>query len=385
VASADYNQYLRFTVTGTNAAGSATASSAATPKVLPAAPTGGVVSILNFAALPGATLTATACSAQGWVPSTPTPSCAYQWQVSPDGIAWTNASGQGAATASYIVAAADNNQYLRVTVTATNAGGSSAVISSQKLGFLAGPTGAVGPTGVGPTGSAGPVSDVGVPSADMPAIETSTDTAVTTSDWLAESVGGGPVKSHLGIDSETANSYSNLNSRLTVCDPDCGAGGVMPPVILRDYSKVKYKNLNGPMDDFENARLNGGSAAFSFNDNFVNTKATYRWLGSKPWNWDSYSPSLEWQQTGISVSFSASWPPGLGFSGSGDTVTLAPGNISSKQWHGSLSVKQMIQFSSAFADTAVLKSGATIFFGANGYQVNAAASDGFGPCGGYLG
>ena len=74
------------------------------------------------------TLTATS----GTWPQVPTSTYAYQWQVSVDGATgWTNATGDGNATASYKVAAVDVGDYVRVAVTATNAYGSATAYSSS--------------------------------------------------------------------------------------------------------------------------------------------------------------------------------------------------------------------------------------------------------------
>jgi hypothetical protein len=153
------------TVTNTcsSGCGPASATSSATNPILPAAPSGGSVSISGSAQV-GNTLIAADCSVQGWSPSTPAPSCAYQWQVSADGTSsWSNATGLGASTAWYTVASSDDSQYLRVTITATNPGGSG-VVSSAASQVLAGagPTGAAGPTGTnGATGANGTTGDVG--------------------------------------------------------------------------------------------------------------------------------------------------------------------------------------------------------------------------------
>jgi hypothetical protein len=151
VEAADYNNYLRVAVTASNPAGPGTpANSTATSQVLPAAPAGGHATIIGLPTI-GNTLTATACSAQGWSPANPPATCAFQWQVSAGGTGgWTNASGSGAASASYTIAAADSQKYLRVMVTATNTGGFNTLLS---------PT-AGGPGGVGSTGSAGPTGSL---------------------------------------------------------------------------------------------------------------------------------------------------------------------------------------------------------------------------------
>ena len=123
VAAADLSDYLRVTVTATNAGGSASASSGATGAVLPAAPAGGVPTITGTAQV-GQVLTAN----HGTWTNSPT-SYGYQWQHSTNGTTWTTASGSGATTSSYTVASADAGTYLRVTVTATNAGGSASASS----------------------------------------------------------------------------------------------------------------------------------------------------------------------------------------------------------------------------------------------------------------
>jgi len=157
----DVNYYIKVVATVTNTCSSgctppASATSSAKGPVLPAAPSGGSVLISGVVEL-GNTLTATACSDQGWSPSVPAPSCAYQWQVSANGTSgWANATGSGATTASYTIASTDVGQYLRVTVTATNPGGSN-VTSDETSSADPGPTGADGPNGAaGPTGGAGP-------------------------------------------------------------------------------------------------------------------------------------------------------------------------------------------------------------------------------------
>jgi subtilisin family serine protease len=124
VAAADVGNYLQVTVTATNPAGSASASSAPTSAVLPLAPAGGVPTIAGTAKV-GQVLTAS----PGTWSNSPT-SFGYQWQRSTNGTSWTSPSGSGATTSSYTIAAADAGSYLRVTVTATNAGGSASASSS---------------------------------------------------------------------------------------------------------------------------------------------------------------------------------------------------------------------------------------------------------------
>jgi hypothetical protein len=93
VGAAYYNDYLKVVITASNTANppchsgcnAVSATSPPTSGVLPAAPSGGSVTISGDATV-GDTLTATDCSAQGWSPSTPAPACDYQWQVSPTGV-----------------------------------------------------------------------------------------------------------------------------------------------------------------------------------------------------------------------------------------------------------------------------------------------------------
>jgi hypothetical protein len=167
VDPAYYNDYLEVVLTASNSCsvgcGSVSVTSTASSPVLPAAPTGGSVSVVENATVIGQPVTATDCSDQGWSPSTPAPTCSYQWQISADGVSgWTNATGKGANTASYTLALVDNNQYLRVTVTATNPGGSGVATSDAVPVLDAGATGGVGPTGgIGPTGGVGPTAGTG--------------------------------------------------------------------------------------------------------------------------------------------------------------------------------------------------------------------------------
>ncbi len=45
------------------------------------------------------------------------------------------------------------------------------------------------------------------------------------------------------------------------------------------------------------------------------------WLGCCPWNPDSNTLTDDWFASGIAVSVSISWPPGVGFSGSGGSAS----------------------------------------------------------------
>jgi fibronectin type 3 domain-containing protein len=128
IPTADLGNFLRVIVTATNAGGSNSAVSAATTKVLP--PLAAVTSAPQITG----TLAAgqvLAASTGSWT-NTPT-SYVYQWETSPDGGAWTPATGAGAATNSYTVQAADLAGRLRVTVAAVNAAGTSAPAPSSSL------------------------------------------------------------------------------------------------------------------------------------------------------------------------------------------------------------------------------------------------------------
>ena len=224
VALADYGQYLHVTVTGTNAAGSASATSVATSQVLPAAPSGGSVSIAGKPQA-GGTLTATPCSLEGWSPWSPSLSCEYRWQLSANGTSgWVNADGPGASSAVYYVSLADQGKYLRVTVTATDSGGSGVASTAATVvaapGPL-GPTGAVGPTGwVGPTGALSSTPPVS-PSGGSPSTPVSSlpDSTYSTAPVLATG-------SVAGATSGSVVAYAEP-SQATI-EYDAGAGLTIP-------------------------------------------------------------------------------------------------------------------------------------------------------------
>ncbi|MEI6687885.1 MAG: hypothetical protein WCN97_00840 [Thermoleophilia bacterium] len=110
----DDNKYLRAQVTATNDGGSnvATAYTQTLVDILPPSPT--EVPAITGTVTIGSTLTA---STGTWDFAT---GYAYAWESSVDGSTWQTAPGTGAATNTYIVAAADAGRYLRVRVTGTN-------------------------------------------------------------------------------------------------------------------------------------------------------------------------------------------------------------------------------------------------------------------------
>lgn len=140
VQGADLDQYLRVVVAASNAGGSGSASSAAASQVLPAAPTNSVAPAVSGTAQVGQTLSTT----NGTWSNNPT-SYSYQWETSPDSSSWSNIGS--ATSGSYTAVAGDLNQYLRVAVTATNAGGAGAASSAATSQVLpAAPTNTALPT-----------------------------------------------------------------------------------------------------------------------------------------------------------------------------------------------------------------------------------------------
>ena len=125
VRAADVGHTIRVAVTATNAGGSASASSVQSTVVIPAPPANTALPSISGAAQQGQTLTA----ANGSWSGAPT-SFAYQWRsCDTAGAACVDAGG--ATSSTYVVQAADVGHTFRVTVTATNAGGSTAAVSPQ--------------------------------------------------------------------------------------------------------------------------------------------------------------------------------------------------------------------------------------------------------------
>ena len=119
LVAADYTTDVDCVVTATNGLGSASADSndianiAGTAPSITSLPTiSGTIEVLQ-------TITATLGSVTG----VPTPTSTLQWQISNDGVSgWTNIIGETSTT--YTIAVEDDDKYLRVVQTATNAEGS---------------------------------------------------------------------------------------------------------------------------------------------------------------------------------------------------------------------------------------------------------------------
>jgi prepilin-type N-terminal cleavage/methylation domain-containing protein len=131
VAATDLGDTLRVQVTAANVGGSTTVTSSGTGTVLPAAPVNTALPLVSGTPQVGATLTATNGS---WANSPTT--YGYQWQRSANGTTWSPATGPGATTNSYTINAADLDDALRVSVTATNAGGSATALSAATSSAL---------------------------------------------------------------------------------------------------------------------------------------------------------------------------------------------------------------------------------------------------------
>jgi hypothetical protein len=150
VSSADVGFRLRVRVTATNADGSATAASNATPLIGAQAPVSVSEPVISGTARAGSTLTAT----QGQWRNNPT-SFAFQWVRCP--TSGGNPTGSdcaaigGATAATYQVSTADVGRRLRARVTATNADGS-ATAASNATAVVQAATPPPAPTGC-PAGS----------------------------------------------------------------------------------------------------------------------------------------------------------------------------------------------------------------------------------------
>ena len=119
LVAADYATDVDCVVTATNGLGSASADSndilniAGTTPVITSLPTiSGTIEVLQ-------TITATLGSVTG----VPTPTSSLQWQISDDGVSgWSDIVGETSTT--YTISVSDDDKYLRVVQTATNAEGS---------------------------------------------------------------------------------------------------------------------------------------------------------------------------------------------------------------------------------------------------------------------
>jgi hypothetical protein len=116
----DVGKTIRVAVTGSNGGGSATAVSDATGAILARPPAHGARPAITGTAVDGERLEASAGAWSG------TPAFAYQWQRCGDAGC---ADVDGATATTYDLSPADIGRTMRVTVTATNAGGTGTVVS----------------------------------------------------------------------------------------------------------------------------------------------------------------------------------------------------------------------------------------------------------------
>ncbi len=130
----DVGAKLRVTVTATNAAGSSAAESEPTAPITapPPAPTNSSLPAVKGTAAEGQTLT----SSNGTWTGSPT-SYEHQWQDCTSSGKCTNI--EGATGASYVLAAGDVGQTVRIVVTATNAGGSTQAASAATATVVVSP------------------------------------------------------------------------------------------------------------------------------------------------------------------------------------------------------------------------------------------------------
>ena len=126
LVGADDVRYLRSFVTATNASGSAEQYSIATGKVTFLKPVLGARPAVSGTLMVGATLSAST----GTWENTPT-SYAYAWKRCIDGTYASCSVIAGATAATYRLVAADDTRYMRVSVTATNSGGSTLSTTSN--------------------------------------------------------------------------------------------------------------------------------------------------------------------------------------------------------------------------------------------------------------
>ncbi|HEY1713593.1 MAG TPA: hypothetical protein VGG07_11860 [Solirubrobacteraceae bacterium] len=123
VGKADEGDQLRMMVTATNPDSAASTPSAATIVVPVSPPAATTAPSFTGTAQRGAVL-----SAMQGIWSAVANAYTYQWQRSPDGTTWTNISGATALT--YTVQTADEADFVRFTVTATNPDGTTSASSS---------------------------------------------------------------------------------------------------------------------------------------------------------------------------------------------------------------------------------------------------------------
>jgi len=130
IDSSHVDKYIRSSVAGVNAIGSGTASTSNVvgPAVV-GVPQNTASPTITGSAVEGETLTAVVGS---WTRS-PT-SYTYQWQDSADGSIWANISGATASTR--VLAFSQIAKYVRVSIVAANAGGTSVVAHSPAVGLV---------------------------------------------------------------------------------------------------------------------------------------------------------------------------------------------------------------------------------------------------------
>ncbi|HEX8066223.1 MAG TPA: hypothetical protein VF520_06835 [Thermoleophilaceae bacterium] len=126
LGSADVGSTIRVVVTGTNAAGSSSATSAQTAVVAAAPPVNTSLPTIGGTATDGQTLTATTGTWTG----TPTITYARQWRRC-DAAGASCADISGATGTTYVLTSADVGSTIRVVVTATNSAGSASATSAQ--------------------------------------------------------------------------------------------------------------------------------------------------------------------------------------------------------------------------------------------------------------
>jgi len=134
LGAADVGKRLRITVTATNAAGTASASSALSSVVAPTPPLNGIAPSQSGSARDGQTLTADPGVWSGTAPIT----YAYQWQRC-DASGSPCANMTGATGQTLVLISDDIGDRLRVVVTATNAAGSANATSTPTSVVVAAP------------------------------------------------------------------------------------------------------------------------------------------------------------------------------------------------------------------------------------------------------